>query len=368
MDETYHIGILLDGSGFTKVAQLRALALFSFTILHTTVQLRQGDDRDIQLLGQSFQRAGNRTHLFLTAAERHTAGIHQLKVVDDNDPYPMLANQTTGFGTKLEYGKRRSIVHIQRRIQQVTQFIIQLLPFVVGKLSALNLLTRNFAHIGDKTVHQLHVTHFKGEQGDRVAEIHGDVLCHGKHERRFTHGRTGGYNDKVGVLPTGSHLVQLRKSALEAAQTVGTGGGFLNKVVRFGNDRIDLRIVLLHVLLGNLEQLAFGFLHQVVHIERLVERFGLDIAGECYQLACQRLLGDNTGVIFDVRRRGYLTAELGYIERTAHLFQISAFGQLLFDRKDIHRFLIDRQVRNSGIYQLMPMLVKRFRTENFTHQ
>ena len=130
MDETYHIGILLDGSGFTKVAQLRALALFSFTILHTTVQLRQGDDRDIQLLGQSFQRAGNRTHLFLTAAERHTAGIHQLKVVDDNNPYPMLANQTTGFGTKLEYGKRRSIVHIQRRIQQVTQFIVQLLPTV----------------------------------------------------------------------------------------------------------------------------------------------------------------------------------------------------------------------------------------------
>ena len=37
--------------------------------------------------------------------------------------------------------------------------------------------------------------------------------------------------------------------------------------------------------------------------------------------ARQRLLGDNTGVIFDVRRRGYLTAELGYIERTAHLFQ-----------------------------------------------
>ena len=55
MDESYHIGILLDGSGFTKVTQLRTLAFFSFTVFHTTIQLRQGNDRDIQLLGQPLQ-------------------------------------------------------------------------------------------------------------------------------------------------------------------------------------------------------------------------------------------------------------------------------------------------------------------------
>ena len=166
----------------------------------------------------------------------------------------MLANQTAGLGTKFEYGKRGSIIHVQRRIQQVAQLIVQLLPFVIGKLSAFDFLTRYLAHVGDKTVHQLYVAHFKGEQGNGIAEVHGNVLRHRKHECRLTHGRTGSYDNEVGVLPAGSHLVQFRKSALKTAQTVGTGGGFLNKVVRFGNDRIDLRIVLLHVLLRNLEE------------------------------------------------------------------------------------------------------------------
>ena len=280
----------------------------------------------------------------------------------------MLADQTAGFGAKFKDGKRRSVVHVKRCIQQVAQLIVQLLPFVVGKLSALNLLTRNLAHVGDETVHQLHVAHFKGEQGDGIAEIHRNVLCHGKHKCRFTHGRTGGDDDEVGILPAGSHLVQLRKSTLQTTQTVGTRGSFLNKVVRFGNNRIDLRVILLHVLLRNLEQLAFGLLHQIVHVERLVERFGLDVAGECYQLARQSLLGNDAGMIFDVCRRCDFAAELGYIERTTHLFQVSTLGKLLFHRKNIHRFLVDCQVRNSGIYQLMPMLIKRFGTENFAHQ
>ena len=368
MDEAHHIGILLNGSGLAKVAQLRTLALFSLTVLYTTVQLRQGDNGNVQLLGQPLQRTRNRTHLFLTAAERHAAGIHQLKVVDDNHLYPMLANQTAGLGTKFEYGKRGSIIHVQRRIQQVAQLIVQLLPFVIGKLSAFDFLTRYLAHVGDETVHQLYVAHFKGEQGYGIAEVHGDVLRHGEHERRLTHGRTGGYDNEVGVLPAGSHLVQFRKSALKTAQTVGTGGGFLNKVVRFGNDRIDLRIVLLHVLLRNLEELAFGFLHQVVHIERLVERLGLYVTGEGYQLARQRLLGNDTGVILDMRRGCHLAAELGDVERAAHLFQISALGKLLLHGENVHRFLIDGKVCDSGVYQLMPVFVKRFGTENFAHQ
>ena len=55
VNEAHHIGILLDGTGFTKVTQLGTLAFLAFTVLHTTVQLRQSDDRNVQLLGQTFQ-------------------------------------------------------------------------------------------------------------------------------------------------------------------------------------------------------------------------------------------------------------------------------------------------------------------------
>ena len=40
--EQHHIGILLDGSRLTQVAQLGTLALQTFTTLDTTIQLRQG--------------------------------------------------------------------------------------------------------------------------------------------------------------------------------------------------------------------------------------------------------------------------------------------------------------------------------------
>ena len=102
-----------------------------------------------------------------------------------------------------------SLIHIyvKRSIQQVTQFVIQLLPFIVRQLATLDFLTRNLAHVGYQTVHQLHVTHFKREQCYGIAEIHGNVFCHGKYERRFTHGRTGCNNDEVGLLPSGKRCI-----------------------------------------------------------------------------------------------------------------------------------------------------------------
>ena len=112
MDKTYHIGILLDGTRLTQVAQLRTLAFLSFTIFYTTIQLRQGDDGDVQFLGQSLQRTRNGADLFLTATERHTAGIHQLQVVDDNELHPVLAHQSACLGTQFENGERRRVIHV----------------------------------------------------------------------------------------------------------------------------------------------------------------------------------------------------------------------------------------------------------------
>ena len=51
VDKANNIGILLDGTRLTKVAQLRTLvAVVAF--LHLTAQLRQCDYRDVKLFGQ----------------------------------------------------------------------------------------------------------------------------------------------------------------------------------------------------------------------------------------------------------------------------------------------------------------------------
>ena len=83
-------------------------------------------------------------------------------------------------------------------------------------------------------------------------------------------------------------------------QTVLVGCCLLDDIHRILDNRVYLRIVLLHVTLSQFEQRTFRLLHQVIYIHRLIERLGLDVAGERYQLTCQRLLGDDTRMILDI--------------------------------------------------------------------
>ena len=368
VDEADYVGVLLDGARLTQVAQLRTLALLAFAVLYTTVQLRQGDNGDVQLLGQSLERTRDGAHLFLTATERHAAGVHQLQVVDDDDLHTMFAHQSAGLGTQFEDGERRRVVHVERGVYQVAQLVVQLLPLVVGQLTTLDLLARYLADVRYQTVHQLHVAHFEREQGHGIVIVHGNVLGHGQHEGRLTHSRTGSDDDEVGVLPARGHLVQLREAALQSAQTVGTRGRLLYQLVGLGDDGVDLRVVLLHVLLRDFEELSFGLLHQVVHVERLVERFRLDVAGEGDELTRQRLLRDDAGVILDMGRRSHLAAELCQVEGAAHLFQFAPLGELFLHGEDVHRLLVDGQVGDGGVDELMAVFVERLRPQNLAYQ
>ena len=102
MDEADDISILLDSTRLTKVGELRTLAIGIPTlqsVLHTTVELGEGDDGDIKLLGQHLEGARDGADLLLSVTEVHTAGIHELQVVDDDDLDLMLTYETTSLGT-----------------------------------------------------------------------------------------------------------------------------------------------------------------------------------------------------------------------------------------------------------------------------
>ena len=158
------------------------------------------------------------------------------------------------------------------------------------------------------------------------------------------------------------------KAARKSAQTIGTCRRFLKHFISLLNDRINLRVVLLHVLLGDFEELPFCLLHQVVHVLCLIERLGLYVARKRNQLTCQKLLGNDTGMVLNVSRRSHLTTQLSDIERSARLFQVAARTQLLGHGQDINRFLLNSQVSNGRINQLVPVLVERLRAKNLAHQ
>ena len=155
-----HIGILLDGTRLTQVAQLRAFTLESFTIFHVTTQLRQRQDRNIQLFGQSLQRTRDRRNLLLTTTKSHTISIHQLKIVDHDHLHALFANKSTSLRSQLENREGRRIIHIDRRARKQTQLRVETLPLFAVQLSVQNLTTRNLTDVRDQTVDKLDVIHF----------------------------------------------------------------------------------------------------------------------------------------------------------------------------------------------------------------
>ena len=98
--EAYNVGILFDGAGLSKVAQLGALAVRA--VFNATVKLRQRHYWDVKFLGQLLERTRNHTDFLLARAEFHAGGIHQLQVVDDNHLNLVFAHKATSLGAQFK--------------------------------------------------------------------------------------------------------------------------------------------------------------------------------------------------------------------------------------------------------------------------
>ena len=150
-------------------------------------------------------------------------------------------------------------------------------------------------------------------------------------------------------------------------QAVLVGSSFLDDLYRILDDWINLRVILLHVALAQLEQRTLGFLHQVVNIYRLVKGLRLDIAREGYELTSQRLLGDDASMVFYICRRGNARRKLSHITRAANILQIALLGQLFCHRPHVDRQLMHRQFTNGRIYLLVTRFIETLRIKQFTN-
>ena len=235
------------------------------------------------------------------------------------------------------------------------------------QLTVQNLRTLNLAGIRYETVYQLHVRHFKREKSHRHLIVGGNILGHRQRKRCLTHRRTSGNDDKVGGLPPGSDVVQFMIARRHTRQAVLIGSSFLDDLYRILDDRVNLRVVLLHVTLSQLEQRTLGLLHQVVNINGLVKGFRLDIAREGDELTCQRLLGDDASMIFYICRRGNARRQFRHIARTANILQIALLGQLFCHCPYVNRQLMHRQLANGRIDLLVTRLIETLRIKQFTN-
>ena len=91
----------------------------------------------------------------------------------------------------------------------------------------------------------------------------------------------------------------------DTRQTVFVLCRLLDNLHGIANDRVNLRVVLLHVALRQLEEATLRMLHQLVNVACLVEGVGLNVTCKRDELTCQRLLCHDVGMILYVGRRSH---------------------------------------------------------------
>ena len=247
VDEEHHVGILLDGSRLTQVAELRTLSFESLARLNATVKLAERENGNVEFLGKSLQRSGYCRYLLLSAAEAHTVGVHQLQIVNHNQFHTMFSHQSACLCAQLKHRESGSVVNIERCSNERVDTLVEAVPFVGFKLSVENLASLNFTAVGDESVDELDVAHLKREEGCGYTIVGNDVFCHGEGKRGLSHGRSACNDDEVGRLPTAGDVVELVVACRYSRESVFVCRRFLNNINGICYDRVYLCVVLLHV-------------------------------------------------------------------------------------------------------------------------
>src|SRR5260221_13692246 len=102
-DEHDDVGVLFDRARFAEVGQHWPLVL---AVLDRARELRQRHDRDVELLGDALETAGNLRNLLhaVLGAAPIPVALHELEVIDDDEVEPFLPLEPPCTGPQRGYG------------------------------------------------------------------------------------------------------------------------------------------------------------------------------------------------------------------------------------------------------------------------
>src|SRR5206468_10522861 len=125
VQEQDDVRVLLDGARLAQIRELRPTTLAA--LLGGARQLRDGDDRDVQLLRQLLQRARDLRH-FLVAVLEPAAAADELHVIDDDEIETLLQLQTPALGAHLQDGQTGRVVDVDAGRREPAERLDQLAP------------------------------------------------------------------------------------------------------------------------------------------------------------------------------------------------------------------------------------------------
>ncbi len=157
-------GVLGEAAGLTQVGHRRLLVL---PLLRTTVQLRQRDDRDADLLREELERTGELGDLLLSRLDL-LARRHELQVVDDDELEVVLLLEPPALGADLGERHVRRVVDEHRRLGNAAHHLGDLLPVVLAHGAVAQLLQVDARLRGEQTHRDLVAAHLEREDDGRL--------------------------------------------------------------------------------------------------------------------------------------------------------------------------------------------------------
>ena len=153
----------------------------------------------------------------------------------------------------------------------------------------------------------------------------------------------------------------------QATEALGTVGGPLDFLDGLLHGVLDGDDVALEGVLGNLKQFALGFLHQVIHVDRLVKGQLLHLAAVADELAGKVLLCHDARMELNVGGTRHHARQLADADGSAHLVQRLVGAQLVGHGEHVDGLAVGGQRLDGLIDLLVRGVVECLGLEDFAH-
>ena len=254
--------------------------------------------------------------------------LHELQIVDDDEAE---VAETAALGVHIGDGEHGIVVHADVRLAQLRGGSDDAVPLCGRESAHGELLAVDHGGGGQQTLHKLLAAHLEREDRDGLARMLADVAREIERHTRFALTGTGGDEDQLALLEAHGDLIEIGHAGAEAGNAAavhrGVREGGIHPLDDHGNRLQSADVAALTQLID----LALRGLEDGIGLARALGDEGLDLIGGLLQIAQQRLIAHDGGILEHVRRRGRETHDLHEILLGGRLAEDAAHLHLIHD-------------------------------------
>ena len=340
--------------------------MFIGAAFQTSIELGQGNNRNIKFLGHGLEGTGNITD-FLGAVFNAGFSLHKLQVIDNHHTQIVVGFESSCLGAHFQNRNTCGIVYIYRGIREHPGGSGQFGPVRLVEMAGSDTLGVNAANGAEHTERQLFHGHLKAEHRNRYLVDQTGMLHHVHDQCCFSHGGATGKDNQVRGLQTCGHSVQLFIAC-------GNPGNMFLAVCQPGdavkstgdNAGHGLKALFLSGL-GNFKDGSFRIVNQGLNIILGVVTTGGNFRSGLDQPAKDCLFSYDIGMMNQGSRKGNHIDKRCQVGGATYLIQLVLLTEHIADSNDVMGFPFVKQGYHGLKNDLMCVPVKIFSSKDFNN-